>query len=305
MNQQGDKSDLAPVSAVIVAYNEELNIEHCLKSVAGWCGEILVVDSGSTDRTREICRSYGALIYSHAYVDHASQWDWALKNLPILNDWILPLDADHVVSERLRDQIIKTCGGKETAVVAYYSRHQYFFHDVSMRGFKRWNLRLFRRSRTVIDISELVDWRFVVSGETGKLDAVLYEHNRKEDDIDFWIDKHQKFSTRLAAEEVLRASGRIGWALQPKLFGSVDQKIIWLKNAWLRMPLYLRPLLYFAYRYFVRLGILDGTVGFAYHFLQAFWFRLVVDMKIAALRRQLQRGEVTLDVLFDLFAQRR
>ena len=66
---------LVPVSAVVLTYNEELNIEATLKNVAGWCQEIHVVDSGSTDQTVAICRRYTDSLYVHQYADHASQWD--------------------------------------------------------------------------------------------------------------------------------------------------------------------------------------------------------------------------------------
>ena len=62
--------------------------------------------------------------------------------------------------------------------------------------------------------------------------------------------------------------------------GTPDQRSLALKHVWRRMPLYLRPFLYFFYRYFLRLGVLDGKQGAIFHFLQAFWFRLLVDIKL-------------------------
>src|SRR4051812_42761140 len=84
-----------PVAALLLTYNEELNIHRCLSSIAGWCEAIHVVDSGSTDATRQICESYEARIYAHEYVDSASQWEWALRNVAISQPWIFLLDADH------------------------------------------------------------------------------------------------------------------------------------------------------------------------------------------------------------------
>jgi glycosyltransferase involved in cell wall biosynthesis len=291
-----------PVSAVILTHNEELNIEACLKSIVGWCQEIFVVDSGSTDQTQAIVHRYTDQVYVHSYTDHASQWDWALKNLPITSEWILPLDADHIVSDELKQQIIAVTRWPNPAISAYYSRHQYLFWGVAMRGFKGWCLRLFRRDKTSVDTSELVDWRFIAEGPTARLPGVLYERNRKEDEIDFWVDKHQRFSSRMAAEEVLRLAGLTRWSLQPKLFGNPDEHIIWFKTLWFHLPLYVRPFLYFFYRYFLRLGFLDGRTGFIYHFLHAFWFRLLVDIKIAKLRQRLACGELTVTELAEWFA---
>jgi hypothetical protein len=67
------------------------------------------------------------------------------------------------------------------------------------------------------------------------------------------------------------------------LFGTRDQRVLWLKSRYYRLPLFVRPFLYFLYRYFVLLGILDGKQGFVFHFLQAFWFRLVVDVRLEEL----------------------
>ncbi len=97
--------NVVPVASVIFTFNEEKNIETCLQSVAGWCQQIIVVDSGSTDRTLDICRKYTGLIFPHPYIDHASQWDWSLKNLPLECDWVLRLDADDLVSEELKRQV--------------------------------------------------------------------------------------------------------------------------------------------------------------------------------------------------------
>jgi len=142
-----------------------------------------------------------------------------------------------------------------------------------------------------------VDFRFVVDGKTRVLRGCVYEDNRKEASIDFWIDKHRKFSARVATEEVLRRMGELQWTVRPRLFGNPDERIIWLKERWYVMPLFVRPFLYFFYRYFVRLGFLDGTPGLVYHFMQALWFRLLVDIRIAELRKQIKGGQVSVKEL--------
>ena len=76
--------------------------------------------------------------------------------------------------------------------------------------------------------------------------------------------------------------------LRPALFGNPDERVLWRKNLWRRLPAYLRPFLYFSYRYVLRLGFLDGKEGFVFHFLHAWWFRLLVDIKIEEEARALQ-----------------
>ena len=71
-----------------------------------------------------------------------------------------------------------------------------------------------------------------------------------------------------------------------KLTGTPDERTLWMKRVWNRMPLFFRPLGYFVYRYVFRLGFLDGKEGFIFHFMQAFWYRLLVDINRDELRRQ-------------------
>jgi glycosyltransferase involved in cell wall biosynthesis len=295
---------LVPVAAVIFTHDEEVNIEACLKSIEGWCQEIFVVDSGSTDRTLEICRKYTDHIHSHPYVDHSSQWDWALKNLPFVCEWVLRLDADNVVSSRLKEQIRSAVAKPETGIDGYYATHRHFFRNRPIRGLKTHWLSLIRHKNTHIDHSELVDFRFVVKSDTRTLPGEIIESNQKELSIDFWIDKHKKFSSRMAVEELLRVSGTLDWSMRPRLLGNPDERMIWLKNIWYHLPLYVRPFLYFFYRYFLRLGFLDGTTGFVYHFLHAFWFRLMVDIKISELRQRLKCGDVTLEQLSESYTHK-
>ena len=297
-------SSTIPITAIILAYNEEENIELCLRSIYGWCQEIFIVDSGSTDRTLEICRKYTPLMYSHPYTDHASQWDWALKNLPITCEWVLRLDADNIVSEKIKQQMAEVVAQNEQGVDGYYARHRHFFRNRPIRGLKSYWLRLIRHKNTYVDTSELVDFRFVPKGKTRRLSGEIIESNQKELSIDFWIDKHQKFSSRMAIEEILRVSGQLDWSMRPRLFGNPDERMIWLKNRWYRMPLYIRPFIYFFYRYILRLGFLDGSNGFLYHFLQAFWFRMIVDVKISEIKQQIANGEITLEELKESFAHK-
>lgn len=289
---------MTAVSVVVTTFDEELNVEGCLASVAGWADQIVVVDSGSTDRTVEICRGYTNEILTHPYVDHASQWAWALRTAGLRHEWVLALDADNVVSDELKRQIDEVVAAGTAAADGYYVRHAHYFRNRRVRGLKaRW-LRLVRLGSVRVDESELVDVRFVVEGRVGSLPGEIAESNQKELSIDFWIDKHRKFATRMAAEEILRRENRLPRTVAPRLLGGGPElRMLWLKERWYGLPLYMRPFLYFFYRYVLRLGFLDGRNGLVYHTLQAFWFRMLVDVKIAELDEQVAKGELTLEAL--------
>ena len=118
----------------------------------------------------------------------------------------------------------------------------------------------------------------------------LLEVNKKEDDISFWIDKHNRYAALLAKEELENKRTYREHILAPSFLGKPDQQSLMLKKVWSGLPLYFRPFLYFLYRYFLRLGFLDGKEGAIFHFLHAFWFRLLVDIKLDELQKQGARG---------------
>jgi glycosyltransferase involved in cell wall biosynthesis len=273
------------ITAVILCYNEAINIRHCLESVAGFC-DIRVVDSFSTDDTLAICQEFTRGIVQHEYENHARQWQWALSNLDISTEWVLALDADFIVSEALKSRILADLESVGQGIAGIYVRHLYQFGGSLIRfgGTKQHWLRIVRRGRASADTSDLVDFRFCVEGETLQWREHVMEYNRHDDDISVWSLKQDKFSVRLAVEEELRRRKLLSWRVNPDLLGNPDSRFAWLRDFWLRLPLFLRPVLYFIYRYFLAFGFLDGRGGFLYHVLQGFWLRLVVDWKTAQLR---------------------
>jgi glycosyltransferase involved in cell wall biosynthesis len=282
---------MTPLSVIVVTRNEELNVERCLASVHGFADQIFVVDSESTDRTTEIARRFADEVRELPY-DHSRiiPWifQWALDHLPLRNDWVLILEADQAVPPALRAEIATLLARTEIAEDGFYIRRKQIFRGTWIRhggyGGKHL-LKLFRRSRGQLDPVEQ-DTRVYLRGPVGRLASPLEEWNRKEDAILFYLDKHLRYAEAFAREELARRRQALPWKLTPRLFGTSDERTLWLKSRYYRLPLYLRPALYFGYRYFLLLGILDGKNGFIFHFLQAFWFRLVVDVRLDELLHQ-------------------
>jgi len=287
-----------PLNVVVLTYNEALNLTDCLASVADWAESMFVVDSGSTDRTVEIAEQFGARVFQHPFETHAKQWQWALDNLPLETDWVLGLDADQSLTPELaeeiaalterdvRNRLCKAPDGPsgqsvpDTFYCGFYcgyeiKRRQIFRGRWIRHGgyYPIYLLKLFRRDAVRLDTGDLVDHHFHVDAPVGRLRYDLLERNRNEDQISFWIAKHNRYAKLLAEEEWRCRNGDYGPLLSSK------------KRFWYRLPLYLRPLLYFFYRYVLRCGFLDGKQGFIFHFLQAYWFRLLVDINIDELRQ--------------------
>jgi len=279
---------ISGLSLIVLTFNEQDNLEKCLKSVAGLCPEIFVVDSGSTDRTLEIARSY-AKVEHHGFETHSLQWKWALENLPIATEWILALDADQQLTPALAAELqdLFSKGNIPGDVDGFYLNRRQIFKGQWIRHggyYPKYLLKLFRASAVRLDTSDLVDHHFYVPGRTFKLRHDLVEENQKENSISFWTDKHNRYAKLLAREELERRD-TARTLIRPAMFGSPDQRVLWQKNLWSRCPSYVRPLLYFVYRYFFRLGFLDGKQGFVFHFLQGFWFRLLVDINVEELQK--------------------
>jgi glycosyltransferase involved in cell wall biosynthesis len=278
-----------PISVLVLTYNEGRNLEACLESVSSLAGEIFVVDSGSSDGTVDVAKRHGAEVITHAFETHAKQWNWALRGLPFSREWTLCLDADHRVTVELADEIARLFkdGASLIEVDGFYIKRRQVFRGRWIKHggyYPKYMLKLVRHRQSWCDERELIDFRLYVKGPTRLLRHDVIEANENEADISFWIAKHNRFASLQAKEEMRRAHDGVAWAITPSLFGTPDQRVLWLKDRWYRMPLYVRPFIYFFYRYILRLGFLDGKQGFVFHFLQAFWYRLLVDINLDDLR---------------------
>ena len=274
------------LSTIILTYNEAANLPRCLASLAELHCPVFIVDSGSTDRTLDISLKHGCACYSHPFESHSKQWQWSLAFLPIKTSWVLCLDADQSLSADLLTDIKAALSAVDDATVGFYIRRQQVFRGslICHGGYgNKYLLKLFRKDAARLAMTDKVDHHFYVDGPTNKLHGVLIEDNFKEHSISFWIEKHNRYA-QLLAEEECDAESNPSNPIRPSITGNPDQRTLWLKDKWRRLPLFIRPAIYFAYRYLWLGGFLDGRNGFVFHFLQGFWFRLLVDINIDELR---------------------
>lgn len=277
-------------SFIILTFNEEEHLPRLLESVKGLNASIYICDSGSTDATLEIAETYGATVLYNKFETHPKQWHFALNNFKINTPWIIGLDADQVILPELYQLLenFKNAEVSENVNGIYFNRKNYFKGRWLKHGgyFPKYLLKMFRAGIGYSDLNENMDHRFIVPGETLVWKkGYLKEENLKENNISFWIDKHNRYSNQVAVEEFERKRALRTQTIQPRLFGSPDQRIMYFKGIWWNMPLFVRPFLYFFYRYFIKLGFLDGKQGLIFHFLQAQWFRFLVDVKIDELEQ--------------------
>ena len=276
------------LSAFVLSFNEADNIEACLQSLRDCTDEIFLVDSGSTDATREIASRYDCVVVENKFEGHSKQRNWALRNLPFKHEWVIALDSDHRVTPELAEELRQRFASPPQDVNGFFMKRRQIFrgHWIRHGGYyPKWQLKIFKHRLTSCDDHEF-DYRYYVPEPVGKLHNDILEDNRKERDIGFWIAKHNKFAGESAVEEEMRRDGTIPWRTVPRFYGNPDERVLWLKDRWYHMPLFVRPFVYFFYRYFIKLGFLDGKQGFIFHFMQAFWFRLLVDIHLDQMRAQ-------------------
>ena len=266
-------------SVVILTLNEEQNLPSCLSSLRDLDCEIVVVDSGSNDRTGEIARAAGARVVVHEFKTQAQQLNWALDNLPLNGKWMLRLDADESLSAELAAELKQALSATPPDVNGFYvKRRVYFLGRWIKHGgyYPIWLLRIWRKG-TGRSEQRAVDEHIILnSGRAAFLKHDIEELNRK--DLSAWIDRQNRYSSR---EVTAVFEGLNREELVPSQKGGPAARRRWLKyNVYLRVPPFIRAFLYFGWRYFVLLGFLDGKEGFIFHFLHACWRCFLIDAKL-------------------------
>lgn len=270
------------LTVIILAMNEEKNIVRSIGSVKNIAKRILVIDSGSTDNTVEIARENGAEVIKHSpFLNQATQFNWALDNSNINTIWVLRLDADEQVTPELAKEIEKNL--KKHAhdeVNGFEVRCKILFMGKWIRHGGTYPLiipRLFRYGFGRVEMRRM-DEHTMIDGKILRLKNDLIHYDFK--GLHEWIDKHNKYSARECQDYFERLQTN-DVQIQGKLTGSQRQRKRFLKNGvYYKLPKFWRAWFYYIYRYYIRLGFLDGPEGKIFCFLQAYWYRFLVDAKI-------------------------
>lgn len=156
-----------PLSVVVIAKNEEKNIDECFGSVFGWADELVLVDDESTDRTVETAKKYGATIYYRKMDNEGIHRNWAYAQAR--NEWVLSLDADEKVTDELKQEISATLASTPFHAFSIPLRNFIGSYWVRHGGwYPAGKLRLFMKSR--FKYEEVgVHPRVFVNGQTGHL----------------------------------------------------------------------------------------------------------------------------------------
>lgn len=294
MEREDDIQKIPRIAAVILTKDEEIHIERCIRSLTDYCAEIWVVDSFSTDNTLDIARSLGAHCVQHAFENQARQFNWAIDSLDIQADWIWRVDADEYITPdlgRMAAEAVTTCGNDVNGI---YVNKAIVFQGRKLRHggwYPAPQIKIIRKGYGRSENKVMDEHLVITSGTTIYLDGDQTDENLR--DITWWTEKHNRYASREALN-MLRMRyvpdcGEEG--VTPRLFGNDAERKRWLKLRYARMPLFVRPFLYFFVRYLLKLGFLDGGAGFVWHVLQGFWYRFLVDAKCMEIIKK-QGGDV-------------
>ena len=267
------------ISVIILTFNEEKHIERCIASTIGMATDVFVVDCYSTDKTLELAETLGAKVYQNKWVSHANQFNWALNNLPITTNWVLRLDADEIVTDSFRrDALEKIYQLPENISGIYIGRRVHFMGRWIRHGavYPMYVLRLFKYGKGKCELRWMDEHINISEGNIVTLDCDIIDDNRN--NLEWWTTKHNHYALREAIDMLNMKYRMIDEdGIVPRLMGSQTQRKRWFKIKYASLPLFVRPFFYFMFRYFFRLGFLDGTQGLIWHFLQGFWYRFLVD----------------------------
>lgn len=243
------------ISASIVCLNEGEKLKKCLRSLVGFVGEIIVVDLGSGDESREIAENLGAVVFRHKFVQYVEM----VRNFAISKtkgEWVLILDPDEIISEKLKDELMEATKKKEYSAVNIPRKNIFFGKWISHSNW--WpdrHVRFFQKGKVV--------WSDKIHSYP-KVDGKILELPKKEDlaIIHFGYDNFNQFIDRQNRYSTIEARQRF----------ESGEKFSWSNFFW-------NPTREFLTRYIKHRGYLDGFLGFSLTFLMCV-YKLMVEIKL-------------------------
>ncbi len=291
------------ISVVILTYKEEIHIQRCIESVKSIAKDVFLVDCFSTDRTIEIAKSLEANVVQNKWPgNQALQMNWALENLPIQTKWVLRLDADEYLLPKLVEELqqrLNEVPDEVTGIV--FKRRHIFLEKWMKRGIYPVKLlRLFQYQKAICEQRWMDEHIQLLEGTSIEFQYDFVDHNLN--NLSWFLSKHIGYSIREAIDlldvelglldqktEDRRPKSEVGGqkmdssrqeALSSQAAAKRKKKL-----RYARQPLFWRSFAYFVYRYFFKLGFLEGKEGFLWHFLQGWWYRTLVDAKIFEIKK--------------------
>lgn len=276
------------ITAVILTGNEEIHIKRCLDKICPLVKEVFIIDCFSTDRTLEIAKGYNNVnILQNQWVNYATQFNWGIENAPIKTKWTLRLDAD----EYLCDELVKELEEKldkepdDVTGISFLLRRVWMGKTIRRGLPPIRQMRLFRTGKARSEVRQMDEHIELLEGHGVDYNGEWADDNLN--NISWWTQKHVGYAIREATDLLDIEYNLTGCASDDNnrnITKDACAKRI-RKHLYTKKPLFLRAFLYFCYRYFFRLGFLEGKEGFMWHFFQGWWYRSLVDAKVFEIKQ--------------------
>ncbi len=270
-------------TVVILTRDEEINIADCINSIGSFAARIVVVDSESVDKTREIAASLGAEVVIHPFENYARQFNWALDNLNIKTKWTMRLDADERLTPALISElegIARRAEGTDINGIAMEAWLYFLGRRLKHGGHQKRKLMLFKTGIGRIEDRRMDEHTYLLEGRSVSAKEKFLHYDFR--DITYFIKKLNWYASREMEDYFADSDKQSKLTATDRTIARTRRK----KQAfYYRFPMFVRSHLLFIYVYFFRLGFLDGREGFLYHWLYHRWYRLLVDAKIYEQRK--------------------
>lgn len=264
---------MADITAIILTRNEKDFIEECILSIKDVVKRIVVVDSFSEDNTCELAKNLGAEVYQHEFYNYSKQYKYAVNIANVKTKWILRIDADERLSKESAEELNKLCNENEnTDVSGIVLRFYNMFLNKPMYhgGMYPWKkLSVYKTGLGDIEDRNMDEHIILFSGKT--IEAKKDSKHLAFRGLTFFTNKCNWYSTREAMDYFDNLSTDSS---------NASLKTMFKMKVYYKLPLGFRSWMYYAYRYYIRLGFLDGKEGKIFAFLHAYWYRFLVDAKI-------------------------
>ncbi len=272
------------LTVIIMTFNEEIHIERCIQRLSRLARRIIVVDSFSADRTASIAKGLGAEVIQRPFKSHSDQFQWALDCCAITTDWVLRMDADEYLEPEALEEIEARLPSMPPEITGIILKRKFIFMGRWIRSggyYPTLLLRLWRLGAARIEQRWMDEHAVLTRGK-----AITFANGDIVDEnlsgIDAWMAKHNRYATLQMLDFVNREYPMftIDRDLEEHGHGKSRWRRFLRNQVYARTPLYFRSIAYFLYRYFMRLGFLDGRQGLVFHALQGLCYMLLTDAKI-------------------------
>jgi len=260
------------ISTLILSHNEQVNIGACLSSLK-WCDDVVVLDSGSTDGTIDIARSYGARLFWHPFRGFGDQRNWALDNIFFKHGWLLILDADERVTGMFHKELVDRITHADEDLVGLFVCRKFTYWGKWLRrssAFPSWILRVIKIGNVRFRNMGHAETH-VATGRLGYLKEPLIDEDFKT--IDDWFDRHNRYSAAEAELEYHRGKRYEEEQAGKDPYRATSSMRSRFKAWGCTLPG--RPLWYFLYAYVLRGGFLEGKKGFMYCYMKALYHAMI------------------------------